>query len=951
MAINVTFNGATIYKPGAYSEELIDLGGGFPVGPTGLVAIFGEAPSGPPGSSISDISTNVYSPDELPAIVSLYGNGDIADACSFLFAPGADGAIPGGAQQIYIYKTNESTQASVAMANNFGTLTAQVWGTGGNLITYQDVAVPAQPAQTTSVSPFNLTGAPFDQIVSGSPHLDDALATEAQENALSAFTSLGTESATPISATLDGQTLVPGVYSTGAASLAASGNGTLTFNGAGVYVIQCASTLVTGAGGIPTMTLENGATAANIFWIVGSSATINSGVSSAAAVFQGNILADVSISVSQTATINGSMVALTGSITYAAAAQVHSQAASVLGAAGSFAALASASITNTGASNFYGNVGTSPGSSVTLGGGTIVAGAGLTLVLRINGASSALDNTFTLPSGVVSTALLQSALNSSGNWSLGLPSGMTFTVSGTNVAAFLNIAQGLGVNPQYNGHGQNFQLVSGSLLAPINIAAGLYTSETEDMAVITINNTGTLTVESGTVGGQIMLDIGRVGGGNVAPVVTVNATNMLLINNSVIEYSIPLANFTSMYTLVQFINGSTTGLWSAQLASTLTGQLPANSLDQVSNVGANSINGSLPAQIKDDAYAVRQFLSQSANVTLIQASGQGVAGLPAVQGPIYLAGGLLGGTLSADVVNALTSISAVHINSVVPLFSRDASADILDMLTDPSSDYTIDAIHQAVKTFLSMQATTKAKNECQGYLSLKDTYANCKLESQNLADSRIQLVIQDIRQVDSYGNITWFEPWAGACLLAGARGGSPVGLPMTFKYFNLSGIRQTAQPMTTPEAQIVNGFNPQTQYDDAIMNGITFWEKPLTGGYRLVVDNTTYGADDDWVYNRANVQYAADVLAYDFRSQLENIYVGVKNTVSAAEVKSTCDSILTSYLAQGITVSTSDAPSGYKQLVVQIVGNTINISVVVKLVEGIDFILATITLQRASSIA
>ena len=30
MAINVTFNGATIYKPGAYSEEIIDLGGGFP---------------------------------------------------------------------------------------------------------------------------------------------------------------------------------------------------------------------------------------------------------------------------------------------------------------------------------------------------------------------------------------------------------------------------------------------------------------------------------------------------------------------------------------------------------------------------------------------------------------------------------------------------------------------------------------------------------------------------------------------------------------------------------------------------------------------------------------------------------------------------------------------------------------------------------------------------------
>ena len=145
---------------------------------------------GAPGSQAGSIANNSFTPDQLPAIVSLYGNGDIADACSFLFAPGADGAIPGGAQKVYIYKTNESTQASLAMANNFGTLTSQVWGTSGNLITYQDVAVPAQPAQVTSTASFNLTGAPFDMIVSGSPHLNDALAQEAQADALSAFTSL-----------------------------------------------------------------------------------------------------------------------------------------------------------------------------------------------------------------------------------------------------------------------------------------------------------------------------------------------------------------------------------------------------------------------------------------------------------------------------------------------------------------------------------------------------------------------------------------------------------------------------------------------------------------------------------------------------------------------------------------------------------------------------------------
>jgi hypothetical protein len=252
---------------------------------------------------------------------------------------------------------------------------------------------------------------------------------------------------------------------------------------------------------------------------------------------------------------------------------------------------------------------------------------------------------------------------------------------------------------------------------------------------------------------------------------------------------------------------------------------------------------------------------------------------------------------------------------------------------------------------LSLMSTTKNRSERQGYLSIKDTYINSKAAAGTLADARCQLVIQDILQNSAAGVLQWFQPWAGACLLAGARGGSPGGTPMTNKYFNCSGIRQTPQPMSTPEANIVVDFDPDLQYDDAIQNGITFWEHPQTGGFKLVVDNTTYGQDGNWVYNRANVLYASDLIAFDFRTQMENIYVGVKNTVTAAEIKSTATSILNTYLAQGLTVSTSDAKPGFKQLVVQLNGNVVNISVVLKLVEGIDFILADITLQRATATA
>jgi len=186
-------------------------------------------------------------------------------------------------------------------------------------------------------------------------------------------------------------------------------------------------------------------------------------------------------------------------------------------------------------------------------------------------------------------------------------------------------------------------------------------------------------------------------------------------------------------------------------------------------------------------------------------------------------------------------------------------------------------------------------------------------------------------------------------LLAGARGGAPIGEPMTFKFLNCSGIRQTAQPMSTPDADIVTDFDPDLQTDEAIQAGITFAENPQTGGFRVVVDNTTYGRDNNFVWNRANVIYTADIVAFNLRNSLEAIYVGKKNTVSVADIAGVASTILNGFLTQGITVSTPDAPQGFKNLVVRLEGNTIFVEVIIKIVEGIDFILSDITIQRATA--
>ena len=148
---------------------------------------------------------------------------------------------------------------------------------------------------------------------SGIENAGNAAAATAQVDANSAYVSMSAMPATNLGYNaLDGHSVTPGVYTfpSGDVHLAQSGAGAFTMNGAGTYIFITPSTLTTGAGGIPTMTLSGGATAANIYWIIGSSATINSGNPG---TFQGNVLAAVSITVTSGGTVNGALIATTAS--------------------------------------------------------------------------------------------------------------------------------------------------------------------------------------------------------------------------------------------------------------------------------------------------------------------------------------------------------------------------------------------------------------------------------------------------------------------------------------------------------------------------------------------------------------------------------------------------------------------------------------------------------------
>jgi Ice-binding-like len=88
--------------------------------------------------------------------------------------------------------------------------------------------------------------------------------------------------------------------------------GPLTLDGAGdpssVFIFQTDSTLITSSGS--TVNLINGAQECNVFWQVGSSATLGTG-----SVFRGNILALTSITVESGVTVHGRALARNGAVT------------------------------------------------------------------------------------------------------------------------------------------------------------------------------------------------------------------------------------------------------------------------------------------------------------------------------------------------------------------------------------------------------------------------------------------------------------------------------------------------------------------------------------------------------------------------------------------------------------------------------------------------------------
>ena len=193
-----------------------------------------------------------------------------------------------------------ATPVPLGTATSFAVLAGQsVTNTGPSVIT-GDLGV----SPGTAISGFP------PGLVNGVQHSADAVALQAKSDLVAAYNNAAgqaTDAALPPDA--GGLTLVPGVY-TSSSTLGLTG--TLTLDAQGdpnaVWVFQVGSGLTTASAS--RVLLINGASPCNVYWQIGSSATLGTGTT-----FVGTIMALTSISVTTNASIDGRALARNGSVT------------------------------------------------------------------------------------------------------------------------------------------------------------------------------------------------------------------------------------------------------------------------------------------------------------------------------------------------------------------------------------------------------------------------------------------------------------------------------------------------------------------------------------------------------------------------------------------------------------------------------------------------------------
>lgn len=516
-----------------------------------------------------------------------------------------------------------------------------------------------------------------------------------------------------------------------------------------------------------------------------------------------------------------------------------------------------------------------------------------------------------------------------------LPAGMS-CVAGTSASA-IKIQIDADASAHTKGFGKSFELIDSTPgdLAALALVEGLSISSVEPKHQIDINRADTNVNEAFQAEAEVALEVGYQGT-TATMTIASGVLTTTVVGGSGANLSINLSEYTRVKDLADFINAQTG--YSASATSGAVQSAPSV-LDAVTTLGICSTGANLKSgRVKKSLSNFKKAMSQS---VVLDFTATATAGLPdEMSSPAFLTSGAKGATLAADVASASIAIETIDVNFVVPLFSRDATADIADGLTDAASTYTISAINALVKNHVLKMSTAKIKKHRSAIVSFWGAYADIKAEASAMANARVSVAFQKSSQVDSAGVIQSFMPWHTACIAAG----------MQTAGFYKAIVNKQANVISFEDPAGFDSGSPG-DIEAALDAGLLFLEKGVVGS-KWVSDQTSYGVDTNFVYNSIQAMYAVDLVSLDLAASFQTAFVGKSLAdVDASTALSFLASKMDAYKKQKLLAASDDAPLAFKNAKVEINGPIMSISVEIKPATAIYFIPISIEVSQVTNSA
>lgn len=256
---------------------------------------------------------------------------------------------------------------------------------------------------------------------------------------------------------------------------------------------------------------------------------------------------------------------------------------------------------------------------------------------------------------------------------------------------------------------------------------------------------------------------------------------------------------------------------------------------------------------------------------------------------------------ASDWTNAIDLLKRVQVNTLVPI----------------TSDAAVHALCDAHCAF--MGGIGRDERDSVVGAAVGETVAQLKARALALNSRHTRLCGQEVIKFNTANERVYQSPAYQAAIVAGMQAGSDVGVPLTFKFANVLGLRQS----TT--------WNPIDDAEEMIRGGVLFMEDVPNRGRRIVRNVTTHLSSNNIAFTEASVNEAVNYAVKNLRTNLEAAVgkKGFSGTINAA--KGIAEAILDELLNDGVIV-------GHRNLTIELILDTLEVEVEIAPVLPVNFV-------------